>query len=90
MNLTYKQDKKIKKKPDVYIILFILVALYSCIAFTLDHRIIQGLASLVFSFVVIYFSELEKVWALVVVKLMVWLHILMLIVVAALFFTHKI
>jgi len=90
MNTIYKRNKKIKKKFDGYIIGFIFVALFSSIAFTLDDHIFQGLISLVFGFAVIYFGEMEKVWAIVVIKMMVWLHILMLIVVAFLSFTHKI
>lgn len=70
-------NKNINKKLNVYIILFILVSLYNSISFTVGNHIAQGIFTLIFSFVVIYFSEKEKVWAIVVVRIMVWLHILM-------------
>ncbi|XIH10334.1 hypothetical protein C1N87_28420 (plasmid) [Priestia aryabhattai] len=90
MNTTYKQSKKINKKPDIYIMGFILDAIFNSIDFTINNHIYQGLTSLVFAFAVIYFSEGEKVWAIVVIKMMGWLHILMLVSVVILFLTHKI
>lgn len=90
MNTTYKQSKKIKKKPNIYIMGFILVAIFNSINFTINNHIFQGLASLVFAFAVIYFSEREKVWAIVVTKMMVWLHILMLVSIVILLLTHRI
>lgn len=79
-------NKNINKKLDIYIILFILVGLYNSISFTIGNHITQGILTLIFSFMVIYFGEKEKVWAIVVIRIMVWLHILMAVLFLGLFF----
>jgi len=79
-------NKNINKKLDTYIILFILVGLYNSISFSIGNHITQGILTLIFTFVVIHFGEKEKVWASVVIRIMVWLHILMAVLVLGVFF----
>jgi hypothetical protein len=73
----YQFEHEVQRKEKVYkvyVILFIVSAMINAILFFLDGSHIRGIISLLFSFIVFYYSLRKHIWAILIIKCMVWLH----------------
>ncbi|RNA66893.1 hypothetical protein [Alteribacter keqinensis] len=65
----------------VYIVLFIMVAVVNTILFVLNEENVQAaVAGVAYTFF-LYISLKRKIWAVYIIKLMVWIHIIVLMII---------
>ncbi|MEM5011346.1 hypothetical protein WKH57_11545 [Niallia taxi] len=76
------EARKKTKIHNVYIVLFIIASIVNSILILIDGQITRGLFSLLLFLVLLYFGRRKKSWAMLIIKFMVWLHIILLIVFA--------
>jgi hypothetical protein len=72
-----QREQKIFK---MYIILFIISSLINVISFFIDGNIFRGIATLLFTLIVYHLGQRKNVWAVLIIKFIVWLHIILLII----------
>ncbi|MGG0737542.1 hypothetical protein [Niallia taxi] len=76
------EARKKTKIHNVYIVLFIIASIVNSILILIEGQITRGLFSLLLFLVLLYFGRRKKSWAMLIIKFMVWLHIILLIVFA--------
>lgn len=90
MNIIHNEAVKENRRLNFYLVLFIFAALYNAFSFAINNQVVRCITSLIFSLVVIWLAEKKNVWATLMMKFLVWLHILLLLLVVILFFVRKI
>ena len=79
----YQFQHEVQRKEKiykVYVILFIISILINVALFFVDGSILRGIVSLLFLSIVLHYGLLKKVWARLIVKFMVWLHMVLLLI----------
>lgn len=74
-----KEKNRNEKLNKLYLILFIITALINEFLIFADGNMIRGITSLLFYLIVIYFGLQKKVWSVIIIKVMVWIHIIILL-----------
>lgn len=72
--------KRNDKYNKAYVILFIVAALFNVVSFFVDGSVIRGVASLLFFSIILRYGIRKKLWAELIIKFMVWLHIVLVVV----------
>ncbi|PGZ93958.1 hypothetical protein [Bacillus sp. AFS029533] len=75
----FTNEKRKEKIYKLYLILFIVSALINEILIFADGNMIRGIASLLFYFIVMFFGLQRKAWSVIIIKFMVWIHIIILL-----------
>ncbi|MED3688040.1 hypothetical protein P4534_04210 [Peribacillus butanolivorans] len=81
--LEFQRKERIFK---AYIFLFIITALVNVFLFLVDNNssypILRGSISLLFFCTILYFGLRRKIWAVLIIKSFVWVHLLLLIIIS--------
>jgi len=74
------QHERLRKEKiyKVYVILFIISVLINVVSFFVGGSILRGIISLLFFSIVLHYALRKNVWAGLIVKYMVWMHIVLL------------
>ncbi len=84
----YQFEHEIQRKQKIfkgYLVLFIMASLINLISFFMDGDIFRGMACLFFSLIVFHYGQRQKVWAALIIKFIVWLHIILLLITIIIF-----
>ncbi|PHD72454.1 hypothetical protein COF64_20755 [Bacillus sp. AFS043905] len=79
----YQFQNEVQRKEKiykVYVILFIISILINVVLFFVDGSILSGIVSLLVFSIVLHYGLRKKVWAGLIVKGMVWIHIVLLFI----------
>ncbi len=79
----YQFQHEVQRKEKiykVYVILFIISVLINVVLFFVDGSILRGIVSLLVFSIVLHYGLRKKVWAGLIVKSMVWIHIVLLFI----------
>lgn len=79
----YQLQHEVQRKEKiykVYVILFIISVLINVVLFFVDGSILRGIVSLLVLSIVLHYGLRKKVWAGLIVKCMVWIHIVLLFI----------
>ena len=72
---------QVQRKEKIYVTLFILSVLINVVLFFIDGSILRGIVSLLVFTIVLYYGLRKKVWAALIIKYMVWIHIVLLFII---------
>lgn len=79
----YRFQHEVQRKEKiykVYVILYVISGLINVALFFVDGSIFRGIVSLLLFFIVLHYGLRKKVWAELIVKCMVWIHIVLLLI----------
>ena len=79
----YQFQHEVQRKEKIYkiyVILFIISVLINVVLFFVDGSPLRGIVSLLFFSIVLHYGLRKKVWAGLIVKSMVWIHIVLLFI----------
>ncbi|CAK6478375.1 hypothetical protein BFRIG_04730 [Peribacillus frigoritolerans] len=79
----YQYQHEVKRKEKIYmayVILFIISVLINVVLFFVDGSILRGIISLLVFSIVLYYGLRKKVWAELIVKCIVWMHLVLLFI----------
>ena len=79
----YQFQHEVKRKEKIYkayVILFIISVLINVVLFFVDGSILRGIVSLLVFSIVLYYGLRKKVWAELIVKCIVWMHLVLLFI----------
>lgn len=77
-----QESRKKAKGSNNYIVLFVISFFVNLLFFLIEGNIIRSLFSFVFFLLVLVFGLRKKLWALIIIKYTVWLHLVALVLLA--------
>lgn len=78
----FQHEEQRKDKIDkIYAILFIISILINVVLLLVDGDIFRGITFLVIYSIILYYDLRKRVWAVIIVKCMVWMHIVLLFII---------
>ena len=81
MYLTPYEKKRQQKRDRIYSILASFMMLINVSLFIFEGNVYQGIFSLVLFLIVLYFNSKERIWAKFIIRIIVFLHLILLIVI---------
>lgn len=77
----FQFQHEVQRKEKIYVILFVLSVLINVVLFFVDGSILRGIISLLVFTIVLHYGLRKKVWAALIIKYMVWIHIVLLFII---------
>ncbi len=77
-----QESRKKAKGTNTYIVLFVISFFVNLLFFLIEGNIIRSLFSFGFFLLVLVFGLRKKLWALIIIKYTVWLHLVALVLLA--------
>ncbi|WP_110111850.1 hypothetical protein [Bacillus sp. CGMCC 1.16541] len=71
------EAKRNEKKATIYHIVFGFVVIFNMVPFFMEEEYIRGFISLPILLLIFWFAKRKKGWAQFVLKMFVWIHVLM-------------